>query len=190
MLNEKISVSDAQLKNELIALFEAGNTAITELQGVIKTKFKIGNDRYFKIANETLKEWANLKEIARNEQIQANASNSLKSGLKSKLDRLLELQEQIKKLNDELETNIMIVSTFSDGELLTGMRPLNSIEKATINKTIKEIRSEISKIEGDYAPTKLANTNKEGEDVATTPPTINVFSVSANLSNSESEVDV
>jgi hypothetical protein len=164
MENEKISVSDVQLKSELIALFESGKTAITELQGVIKTKYKIGNDRYFKIANETLNEWANLKDKAINEQILTNASESLKSGLKSKLERLLELQEQIKKLNDELEANVMIVSTFSDGELITGMRPLNAIEKATVNKTIKEIRAEISKIEGDYAPNKTAHTDVSGND--------------------------
>jgi hypothetical protein len=164
MIDEKISVSDVQLKSELIALFESGKTAITELQGVIKTKYKIGNDRYFKIANETLNEWANLKDKAISMQILTNASESLKSGLKSKLERLLELQNQIKKLNDELEANVMIVSTFSDGELLTGMRPLNLIEKSTVNKTIKEIRAEISKIEGDYAPNKTAQTDVEGND--------------------------
>lgn len=82
---------------------------------------------------------------------------AVKRQIKTKNDRLLALQKQEDDLNKELEASIMIVHTFSDGEIVTGIRPMNSLEKASINKTIKEIRAEISKIEGDYAPIETKN---------------------------------
>jgi hypothetical protein len=190
MEKKKKFLTEVALRNEYIKLFEAGNTENTSTYNDIRQRFTIAKARHIKIYYKTLEEWSKFKDIAIVNQIQANTEIGLKSGIKSKIDRLLELQEQIKKLNDELEANIMIVSTFAEGELLTGTRPMNAIEKTTINKTIKEIRAEISKIEGDYAPTKSAQTNSAGEDVATVAPTINVFSVNANLSHSETEVNV
>lgn len=190
MEKKKGYLTDIALKEEYMKLFESGNTENTSTYNDIRQRYTIAKARHIKIYYKTLEEWSNLKEIARNNQIQANTEISLKKGLKSKLERLFDLQEQIDKLNEELEKNIMYVSAFQDGELLTGTRPLSAIEKSTINKTIKEIRAEISKIEGDYAPTKSAQTNSNGEDVVTVAPTINVFSVNANLSHSETEVNV
>jgi hypothetical protein len=48
----------------------------------------------------------------------------------------------------------MHVHAFSMGEMIMGTREMNSLEKAKIADTIKGLQSEISKIEGDYAPTK------------------------------------
>jgi|688.fasta_scaffold640148_2 hypothetical protein len=93
-----------------------------------------------------------LSDIAISQKVEA-----LKSGLKSKYDRLIELQKQVESLEVELKNNIMIVHTFSDGQLIQGIRPINALEKASINKTIKEIRAEISKLEGDYPATKTEN---------------------------------
>ena len=190
MEKKKTYLSDIALQHEYIKLFEAGNAENTSTYNDIKQRYTIAKARHIKIYYKAIEEWAKLKDIAIAKQIQANTEIVLKSGIKSKIDRLLELQEQIKSLNDELTANIMIVSTFYDGEIITGARPMNSIEKSAINKTIKEIRAEISKIEGDYAPTKSAQTNINGEDVAIVAPTINVFSVTANLSNSELQVNV
>jgi hypothetical protein len=187
---KKTYLNDIALKGEYMKLFEGGNTENTNTYNLIRQKHRIAKERHVRMFHKTLQEWSILKDKALDKQIQANTAISLKSGLKSKLGRLLELQEQILILNDELKANIMIVSTFSDGELLTGIRPMNSIEKSTVSKTIKELRAEISKIEGDYAPTKSAQTNINGDDVATVAPTINVFSVTANLSNSETDVNV
>jgi hypothetical protein len=190
MEKKKTYLNDTALKGEYMKLFEGGNTENTDTYNQIRKNYKIAKVRHIKIYYKTLEEWSKLKDIAIDKQIQANTAISLKSGLKSKVERLLQLQEQIESLNNEIKENVMIVSTFYDGEIITGARPMNSIEKSTINKTIKEIRAEISKIEGDYAPTKSAQTNINGEDVAIVAPTINVFSVTANLSNSELQVNV
>jgi hypothetical protein len=190
MEKKKTFLNDTALKGEYMKLFEGGNTENTDTYNQIRQNYKIAKGRHIKIYYKTLEEWSILKDKALDKQIQANTAISLKSGLKSKVERLLQLQEQIESLNNEIKANVMIVSTFYDGEIITGARPMNSIEKSTINKTIKEIRAEISKIEGDYAPTKSAQTNINGEDVAIVAPTINVFSVTANLSNSELQVNV
>jgi len=80
--------------------------------------------------------------------------NDVSNGLKTKSERLLNLQKQIENLETELRNNVMHVHAFSMGEMVIGTREMNSLEKAKIADTIKGLQSEISKIEGDYAPTK------------------------------------
>ena len=118
--------------------------------------WKIASAKYSDTQKEALDNMAGI--IAKSKE------DALKMGLKSKIDRLLSLQKQENALNDELNAGIMIVHTFVDGVICQGERPMNSLERASIHKTIKEIRSEISKIEGDYAPTKTAITDTEGKD--------------------------
>jgi hypothetical protein len=112
---------------------------------------------YWKIANERYSETQKEVQTAIVSTTIAEAVEAVKSGLKSKYDRLIELQKQVESLEVELKNNIMIVHTFSDGQLIQGIRPINALEKASINKTIKEIRAEISKLEGDYPATKTEN---------------------------------
>jgi len=72
---------------------------------------------------------------------------ALESGLKSKSDRLAILQNQV----DE------IIIDLKDGQIEKGdgsSRDLNPVERAKIRQVLKEVQSEISKIDGDYAPIK------------------------------------
>ncbi len=166
---EKISISDAQLKNELIKLFESGNTGKygkSATFGIIGQKYLLARNRFKETFDKTLKEWQQAKENATNEQMQANQKESLKSGIKTKLERLIELQKQVEQLQKELHDNRTIISTFYDGAMITDYRELTPLERAKIHQVIKEVRAEISKIEGDYAPTKTANTDKDGNDVS------------------------
>jgi hypothetical protein len=50
-----------------------------------------------------------------------------------------------------------------NGELFS--RPLTINEKALLRKTIKDLQSEISKIEGDYATSKLEMSFNVGLDM-------------------------
>lgn len=163
---EKISISDAQLKNELIKLFESGNSAKTELLGIFRNKYKIGTDRFLREFNLAYETWQIAKNKSTVDTIQANQKESLKSGIKTKLERLIELQKQVEQLQKELDDNRTIISTFYDGAMITDYRELTPLERAKLHQIIKEVRAEISKIEGDYAPTKTANTDKEGNDVS------------------------
>ena len=73
-------------------------------------------------------------------------TKALQTGLKTKLERVLILQTEVAAcLND----------------LYAG--DLSIIEKVRLRLAIKELLSEISKIEGDYSPNKL-------EHLATTKP--------------------
>lgn len=138
------TISDAQLKDELIKLFEAGQTGKTDLYGLLRTKIKLGRGRYFKTYDETLLQWQQQREKAQSEQVRANASEQLKSGLKSKTDRLLELQ---KMLEDDYTTEISMFDIKS-GKLLKGKRKLTPGELIAVN-------AEISKMNGDYSPKKM-----------------------------------
>ena len=144
-----------------------GEVSFERVFELMLTKFNLSRptfSKYWKIASARYKE---EQELARNNMadvIHRSKEEALKSGLKSKIDRLLSLQKQEQALYDELEAGLMIVHTFVDGVICQGERPMNSLERASIHKTIKEIRSEISKIEGDYAPTKTAITDTEGKD--------------------------
>jgi hypothetical protein len=71
-----------------------------------------------------------------------------KNGLKTKADRLMIYQKQIDASLLELDND-----------------ELDTYERVALRKSIKELQSEISKIEGDYAPIKQAQTDSEGNDI-------------------------
>lgn len=137
-------------------------------------------DRYLKMANEAY----NLEiepiieqkaEIYQSEQIE-----TFKTQIKTKLERLLTYQSHIDKIELELITGkTHDVYNTKDG-LQFIERDLSTLEKNSLRKTLKELQSEISKIEGDYAPTKVSPTDKDGNDLK-----YNVFSGSLldNLTN-------
>ena len=148
----KISISEAQLKIELIKLFESGNSAKTELLGIFRNKYKIGTDRFLREFDKAFIEWQNTKEKAIYEQIYTNQKEFLKSGLKSKLERQLELQAM-------LDMNYLTkeVVGIYQGEVIFTERPLTPSE-------IKNIHVELSKMDGSYVPTKIAETDVSGKD--------------------------
>lgn len=92
-----------------------------------------------------------------------------KNGLKSKTERVLEYQDEIIKMYQQLNGEIHF--TFKVG---------NSIKKShgpdgsfmvpvdiqnDIRAMIKSYKTEISKIQGDYAPAKIAETDSAGNDL-------------------------
>ena len=83
---------------------------------------------------------------------------------------MFDLQKQCEDLELELSENKMHVHTFLDGQLCEGVRALNSIEKASIHKTIKDIRAEISKLEGEYPAVKTDNLH----EFKPSPPSIDL----------------
>lgn len=77
-----------------------------------------------------------------------------KEGLKTKAERLLIYQKQINDIQAELELGTTEDVKSSMGEPMFITRNLLPVEKSSMRKTLKDLQSEISKIEGDYAPTK------------------------------------
>ena len=98
-------------------------------------------------ANLRIEEYQGKRNKAIEEASIAIEIKALESGLKSKSDRLAILQNQV----DE------IIIDLKDGQIEKGdgsSRDLNPVERAKIRQVLKEVQSEISRIDGDYAPIK------------------------------------
>lgn len=132
----KTTISDAQLKNEYLILFESGNTDNTNIYEQIRTKYKLAKERHVKMYHSTLLEWQEAKNKAIDKQIQANVTDTLKKANLTKVDRIL-IAESI-ALNED--------GTANNADKLKALDYL-------------------SKIDGDYAPTKTANTDSSGNDI-------------------------
>ena len=147
-------------------------TTFTECFKVILSKFKLSEPTfatYWKEACSVHLETQQEAQRAMNEETINTMVEAVKSGLKSKIERTLEKQKDIKLLRDSVESGLTDDYYIADGQYVTYQRPLTMVEKATILKRASEIESEISKIEADYAPLKTASTDVEGN---TLPPNI------------------
>lgn len=83
-----------------------------------------------------------------------------KGVISTKIDRLASLEKQIERLEGFLSKGKTIAYTFIQGVFVSRERDLTALEVAKVESTIKDIRAEISKIEGDYAPAKQEFKNK------------------------------
>jgi len=103
-------------------------------------------DRYIEKAKVEAK---NLTEIAQNATAQAVADTSKESiinGVKTKNERIIILQNEIEKSIEDL---------YPDLKAKGRKKKLTVFEKVALRKVIKDLQSEISKIEGDYAETSI-----------------------------------
>ncbi len=150
--NIKKTISDAQLKNELIKLFEKGNTSKTNLYELLRTKYKIAKQRCLKMYDTAIKEWRETREKATNEQIHANQTDALKSGLKSRIEWVQILQKELE--DNRVEESVLDLKSGKVTRYFRAMTPME--RKAYIER--------IAKFEGMDAPTKVAQTDVEGND--------------------------
>ena len=88
---------------------------------------------------------------------------AIKKGLKTKIERLLILQNQVDKIIREIENGYCTDKIVFEGMLLETQRPLRPMEISAMRKNIKDLQSEISKIEGDYATAKQEVEIKESK---------------------------
>ena len=105
-------------------------------------------DRYIEKAKEQAQTLRNLAEKTATDTLVAETIEAVKSGIKTRKERILLLQEEVYNCKQELEYGK------NNGAKLT------VFEKVALRKTIKELQSEISKIEGDYAADKVDVTTK------------------------------
>ena len=148
------NISDAQLTSELIKLFESGNTAKANSYELLRTRFKISKQRCLNFYDSALASWQTERVKADNEQIQANAKETLKSGLKSKIEKQKHLQKQIDDIEADINAGIMVDYVVVGGKLQVVNKIMDAETKAFLRKTIKDIYAELNKMEGDYAAQK------------------------------------
>ncbi len=146
----KKTISEPQLQNELINLFESGNTDKGKCREVLGSLYKIQVQRFYKSFNEALLKWQGAKQTATNDAIYQNQSEALKSGLKSRIEWVLELQKELEK--NEYEESFW---DFKTGKVVRYFRALTPTER-------KGYIERISKFEGMDAPNKVAPVKPDG----------------------------
>jgi hypothetical protein len=115
---------------------------------------------YQNAQQEHLKQRETINEAIMEETIKTE-KEAVKIIINSKLERLEIYQKQI--LDCVKELNHGFTEDMKNGELFS--RPLNINEKSAIRRSIKDLQSEISKIEGDYATSKLEMSFNVGLDM-------------------------
>jgi len=156
-IKERISISNAQLKSELIKLFNSQNTDKGKCREILGRKYKIQVKRFYDTFNSTIEKWQISQEKAQHDQTVENTKEALKKGLKSKLERQLDLQNMLEpnfKVEEIVGVDVKI------GKVIRAMRPLTPTE-------IKNIHIELSKMDGSYAPAKTEITGKDGSPLIT-----------------------
>lgn len=148
-----------------------GNVTFTDVSLPFFTKFNLSKptfSKYWKIANEIYSKYIEERQTKVNEANTQQTISDVSNGLKSKSERLMNLQRQADDIQRMLDSNITpdIVKSPKQLEWTEIERKLTYIERAQLMKALRELQSEISKIEGDYAATKMDHTTK-GEQIKT-----------------------
>ena len=125
-------------------------------------------DRLLKLAKPIAKRLSDLKDKVVNDTITEETKEAVKSGLKSKFERVMILQNQCEKIEQELEANVSTDYVLVSDKLQKVVKEISVTDRAYLRKTLKDLQAEISKIEGDYAPTKNAFTDATGNDIKVT----------------------
>lgn len=138
---------------------KAGNVKYLDVASLFCAKFRLTRrsfDKYWKIANDNHANFIEKRETKLNEATIHNAIETLSNGLKSKSERLMNLQRQADDIQRMLDSNITpdIVKSPKQLEYMEIKRELTYIERSQLMKALRDIQSEISKIEGDYAAVK------------------------------------
>jgi len=138
---------------------KAGNVKYLDVASLFCAKFRMTRrtfDKYWKIANEKHSEFIDKRETKINEATIHNTIENLSNGLKTKSERLMNLQRQADDIQRMLDSNITpdIVKSPKQLEWTEIERKLTYIERAQLMKALRDLQAEISKIEGDYAATK------------------------------------
>lgn len=124
------------------------------------------SQKFTKLSRRTFtKDWNKAKERYVELQDSVNAAieqaiiseevQAAKNGLKSKHERLMTLQRQVDATESELNNGRTKETVIRGGKGVSIDRDFTVMERAQLRRTLKDLQSEISKIEGDYAATKI-----------------------------------
>lgn len=108
-------------------------------------------DKDWKQAKEELQIYQNKIQTEKEKVSIEIEKEAVKQGLKTKIDRLFILQNQVEDILERLKNGKHTQEVYRDGKVSKYERFLTPKEVAGYNKTLKELQSEISKMEGDYA---------------------------------------
>lgn len=148
----------------IIDQLQSGNVSYKDVMSLFVSKWQLSERqfvRYWNIANKRHIEAQNKLQKEKDDIYIEAEKEALKNGLKSKLQRQLELQAMLEP--DYMTSEIVGIA---NGVPVWADRPLTPMEK-------KHIHAELSKMDGSYAPAKVAQTDTEGNDKKTDLSTLN-----------------
>ena len=126
----------------------------SEVWGKYEVKWGKGKttfDKDWKQAQRQHQEYQKQAQQVKLKQSLATEKEAVKRGLKTKIDRITILQNQIDNLLERLEKGTHPQEIRShEGQIQRYERTLTPSEITAYNRTIRELQSEISKMEGDY----------------------------------------
>ena len=139
----------------IIEQLQSGNIDAAKVSSLFCSKFHKTERTFFtywNIANERHIEAQNKLQKEKESIYIESEKKAFKTALKTKTERMAELQAMLEP--DYLTSEIVGIS---NGVPVWADRPLTPMER-------KHIHSELSKMDGSYAPTKVATTDTDGKD--------------------------
>ena len=139
----------------IIDQLQSGVVGYKDVMSLFVSKWQLSERqfvRYWNIANERHIEAQNKLQKAKDDIYIEAEKEALKMGLKSKHERMLELQAMLSP-----DYRVQEVAGISNGMPIWVDRPLQPNE-------VKGIHAELSKMAGEYAPAKVAETDSQGND--------------------------
>jgi formyltetrahydrofolate synthetase len=147
-------MADGEFKSQLFKIFDKGITAPMEVGGILRKKYSFGNDRFQNMYRLAYSEYAAIKEKAEAEALSQNAGDAVKIALKAKIERQAKIEKQIADIEAMLETGKTFDTAIIKNAPKEFERKLTPTEIANFHKTITSLNAELSKMAGEYAPTR------------------------------------
>lgn len=148
----------------IIDQLQSGNVSYKDVMSLFVSKWQLSERqfvRYWNVANKRHIDGQNRLQKEKESIYIESEKKAFKTALKTKTERMAELQAMLEP--DYLTSEIVGIS---NGVPVWADRPLTPMER-------KHIHSELSKMDGSYAPTKVATTDTEGNDKKTDLSTLN-----------------
>lgn len=148
-IDSKIAILADHLEQQL------ANPAL--IDGTIWDKMGLSRSAFYRLkpkASELLNERIQDRQKVIAEANTHAAVQAAKTGLKSRDERLLILQEQVDSVRDEIAKGKDVEYSMVKGKMKRHPRDMSAQTKAYLRRTLKDLQAEISKIEGDYAAEK------------------------------------
>ena len=160
IMKPKKRISKTESIKQILVLLREGSETL-DILGVMSSKWELPETTFYthlKEAKETYQKELLSQQKAIEEVREQEVKKVAQKGLKSKFERDLELQNDIEYYQDVLSGKIK--TTFILGQKVSATESLPIQIVLLIQKTINDLRIELSKRLGEYATTQVELTNK------------------------------
>lgn len=138
-------------------LMERGDIGYTEMFPIYAENFPLSEQTFkkdWKIASNRYKDYLLRSSKAKDDaRLKADAEIAVKA-LKTKHERLLQYQKLVDECLHDLATGMTNDTDVHEGVVTEYRRKMTITEINQTRRTLRDLQTEISKMEGDYAPTK------------------------------------